>query len=113
MRRAKIEYKYVRRAAEDMGGDVIEWLPEPSNFALEIGAPEVTVRDGWVGDSHEILEGLLPVPPPPPPPPAAETADEVSLLRTISGDEFVWCWLFSTAACATTASRSSRRRNST
>jgi hypothetical protein len=59
---SKVEYKYVVRAAEDKGGDVLEWQPTCWNLAVQAEAPELTIRDAWEGDTHEILEGSLPLP---------------------------------------------------
>lgn len=54
---ASIEYKYiVRGAIDEAAPEVVEWQP-CWNLALTADKDEITVRDHWEGDVHEVLPG--------------------------------------------------------
>lgn len=52
----QVEYKYIVLGGEQEEKDVVEWQP-CFNMALLAEKEEVTVRDVWEGDCHEVLEG--------------------------------------------------------
>eukprot|EP00879_Flechtneria_rotunda_P007945 GHRR01008324.1.p1 GENE.GHRR01008324.1~~GHRR01008324.1.p1 ORF type:complete len:360 (+),score=131.26 GHRR01008324.1:192-1271(+) len=71
-----LEYKYIVRDGDDK--HVHEWQP-CNNLDIKANSPELTVRDGWEGSSHEILPGLLSIEIPQPPKAAAPTTDIAKL----------------------------------
>jgi len=74
-----IEYKYVIRAGEGEVKAVVEWQP-CNNLELQAEREELTIRDAWDGQQHDILPGTLPLPEPaaPEPEPVQETVEIVA-----------------------------------
>jgi hypothetical protein len=70
-----IEYKYVIRTGEGEVKAVVQWQP-CSNLEVQPTPelPELTIRDAWEGEQHEVLPGTLPLPAPPAPEPQPEEA---------------------------------------
>jgi type IV secretory pathway VirB10-like protein len=70
-----IEYKYVIRAGEGEVKAVVQWQP-CSNLEVQPTPeqPELTIRDAWEGEQHEVMPGTLPLPAPPAPEPQPEEA---------------------------------------
>lgn len=69
------------RAAEGEVKAVIQWQP-CNNLEVQAAAeqPELTVRDAWEGEQHEVLPGTLPLPTPPvaDPQPAEQAPEAVT-----------------------------------
>jgi hypothetical protein len=64
-RSTTIEYKYVIRAGEGEVKAVVQWQP-CNNLEVQAAAEqELTIRDAWEGEQHEVLPGTLPLPAPP------------------------------------------------
>lgn len=71
-----IEYKYVIRAGEGEVKAVVQWQPCNNLEVQAAPAQELTIRDAWEGEQHEVLPGTLPLPAPPATEPEPQVAEE-------------------------------------
>lgn len=71
-----IEYKYVIRAGEGEVKAVVQWQPCNNLEVQAAPAQELTIRDAWEGEQHEVLPGTLPLPAPPATEPEPQIAEE-------------------------------------
>lgn len=90
-RSTAIEYKYVIRAGEGEVKAVVQWQP-CNNLEVQAAAAqeELTIRDAWEGEQHEVLPGTLPLPAPPatePEPQPAEEETPAALTQAVAVEE--------------------------